>query len=50
MTAIPVAYLTLSATALDRILAEAATAGVDPLWLLAALAAEVQDPADGVTD
>jgi hypothetical protein len=37
------AYLTLPASALDRILQEAESAGVDPLWLLAAMACEVRD-------
>ena len=36
------AYLTLPASTLDRLLAEAATAKIDPLWMLAALAAELR--------
>jgi hypothetical protein len=36
------AYLTLPASMLDRLVAEAASAGIDPLWLLAALAAELR--------
>ncbi len=41
------AYLTLPASTLDRILAEAAAAGVDPMWILAALAAELRGEASG---
>jgi hypothetical protein len=37
------AYLTLPTSALDRILQEAGSAGIDPLWLLAAMAVEVRD-------
>ena len=40
----PVAYLTLPASALDRILSEATLMGIDPHWLLAALAAEMMAP------
>lgn len=36
------AYLILPASTLDRILAEAASAKVSPLWMLAALAVELQ--------
>jgi hypothetical protein len=39
----PIAYLTLPASALDRILREAALLGVDPLWMLAALAVEMSE-------
>jgi hypothetical protein len=39
----PLAYLTLPASALDRILCEARLIGVGPLWLLAALAAELDE-------
>jgi hypothetical protein len=37
----PIAYPTLPASALDRILCEARPMGVDPLWMLAALAVEM---------
>jgi hypothetical protein len=43
------AYLTLPASALERLLHEAASAGIDPLWLLAALAAELRDGLDPKT-
>jgi hypothetical protein len=37
------AYLTLSTSALDRVLREATLLGVHPIWLLAGIAAEMLD-------
>ena len=39
----PAVYSTLPTSALDRLLSEAAASGIDPLWILAALAAEARD-------
>jgi hypothetical protein len=37
----PTASLTLPASTLARLLAESARAGIEPMWVLAALAAEL---------